>query len=385
MSLFYNLHQIDDRSMAVFRRSDREAHSYWYNIVTLEPISAELRELIREDLQKEWHWARLENFRWRVKMNWATVDDQLVLLNDEHGAVTRKKLRLFCNKITAFYWLQTAQLYSGSGERMLMPSIVFATIYREWSQYYDLQQNIEFEHYIANPVRITSNGPSTIRGVLKAHHSLSTQACDLMTKSRQDNRLVSNRLTTELQRYDIHPLYKAIILLIDRYEIDFQSDLVELFRLEDEAQQQTVLIVRSGSEAGLSAPISFDSLRAKSLPLDRSDVDGQPMIDIVRTSLATAVRFVLDLEQRENIAYPESVQDYGSDSDISPRSHIKAVDGSERHGPESWADAHIEKAEKYGYDSGFTTRLSIRRVQAAMVGENFAELTPIPFGNRWKE
>ena len=379
MSFPFNLHQNDDRSPD-FRRSDREAHSYWRGVVTLEPISEELRELIREDLQKKWRCSRLENFRWRVKVNWGTVDGHLVLLNDENGAVTPEQLLLFCNKTTAFYWLQTAQSNGASGERKLMPRIVFATIYREWSQYYDFQPNIEFGHYIANPIRITSNGPSTIRGVLKAHHSLCMQACDLMAKG-----LASRPLRTELRRHDIHPLYKAIILLIDRYEIDFQSDLDGLFSLEDAAQQQTVLIVRTGLEASLSAPISFDSLRAESLPLDRSDVDGQPMIDIVRTSLTTAVRFILDLEKREIIAYPESVQDCALDPSINPVSPFRAVDGSARHDPETWADALIEAAEKHGYDDDPITWTSIRRVQAAMVGENFGELTPTPFGNKWKE
>ena len=188
-----------------------------------------------------------------------------------------------------------------------------------------------------------------------------------------------------MRTYDIHPLYKAIILLIDRYEIGFQSDLDGLFNLEDAAEQQTVLIVRTGLEAGLSAKISFDSLRAKSLPLDRSDIDGQPEIDIVRTSLTTAVRFVLDLEKIEIIAHPKSVRDCAWDPSINPGSPIRAVDGSARHDPETWADALIEAAEKYGYDDDPITRNSIRRVQAAMVGEKFGELTPVPFGNKWKE
>ena len=104
-----------------------------------------------------------------------------------------------------------------------------------------------------------------------------------------------------------------------------------LFSLEEAAQQQTVLIVRTGLEASLSAPISFDSLRAQSLPLDRSEVDGEPTIHIVRTSLTTAVRFILDLENREIIAHPENVQDCTLDHGIDPPPPIKAVDRSTRH------------------------------------------------------
>ena len=143
--------------------------------------------------------------------------------------------------------------------------------------------------------------------------------------------------------------------------------------------------MRTGLEAGLSAKISSDSLRPNSLPLERSDMEGQPVIDIVRTSLMTIVRFILDLERREIIAHPRSVQDCAWDPNINPGSPITAVDGSTRHDPETWADALIEAAEKYGYDDGPITRASICRVQAAMIRENFGELTPIPFGNKWKE
>ena len=200
MSFPNKLNPNDDRS-ANFRRSDREALLYWRHVLAPEWISDELRELIREDLRKQWHLSRLEKFRWRVKVIWGTVDDQLMLLNNEKGAVTPERLHLFCNKTTAFYWLQTAQSIGALGERKLMPRIVFATIYREWSQYYDFQPNIEFGHYIANPIRITTTGPSTIRGVLKAHHSLCMQACDLMTEARQECGLASKSLGTDLRRY----------------------------------------------------------------------------------------------------------------------------------------------------------------------------------------
>ena len=67
-----------------------------------------------------------------------------------------------------------------------MPRIVFATIYREWSQYYDFQPNVEFGRYITNPILITSNDPSTIRDVLKVHHPLCMQACDLVAKASNE-------------------------------------------------------------------------------------------------------------------------------------------------------------------------------------------------------
>jgi len=76
------------------------------------------------------------------------------------------------------------------------------------------------------------------------------------------------------------------------------EDFISLRQL---AKNQTVLLAREGAEDGLSAPTSFESLRSQPLLLDRSGIIAQD-IDIVKVSLATAVRFFIDLEIREDLA-----------------------------------------------------------------------------------
>ena len=190
------------------------------------------------------------------------------------------------------------------GKITLMPNVIAAAIFREWSLCHNSQPNIEFGHYFANPVRIASNGPSTVPGVIKAHSSLCTQACDVLTETKQGKGNIHLPVKTELQRYNLHPLYQAIVLIIDRLEIEHlrkrQAD--GFIGLQYIAQHQNVLIARTGVEAGLSAPISFESLQIESLPLERPDVDGEPNINVIRTSLATAVRFIIGLEHREKFA-----------------------------------------------------------------------------------
>ncbi len=204
----------------------------------------------------------------------------------------------------------------------------------------------------------------------------------MVAKYKHDNRPAFGDVGGVLLKYDIHPLYKAIILVIDRNETVFEREVGKWFAVKDGAQPQTVLLVRTGLEAGLSGPISFECLRSKSLPLDRSDLDGQPVIDIVRVSLSDAVRFILDLETREATARPESAHNCTIDTTICPSLPRNAGLGDN---PITWADAMIEAAEKNGYDSEHETCMSIRRVQAALVGENFSELTPTPFENGWIE
>lgn len=50
----------------------------------------------------------------------------------------------------------------------------------------------------------------------------------------------------------------------------------------------------------LSQPIAFKSLQSKALPLDRVDFDGRANIDVIRVRLPNVIRFVVDLENRED-------------------------------------------------------------------------------------
>lgn len=74
--------------------------------------------------------------------------------------------------------------------------------------------------------------------------------------------------------------------------------------LDEVSRKQSVMMVWTGNESGLSAPISFGNIRAQSLPLDRSDTTPSNNTDAVRVSLATAVAFIADLNLRKKTAYP---------------------------------------------------------------------------------
>ena len=169
-------------------RSDSKADRYWRQIETTTiPISQNLRELIRADLKKYWYFKRLENSRWRVKVNWNTDDTQLVLFENETGTVTPEQILHFCNKATALYYLQTAYHDNAFGKKTLIPGMIFAIIGREWLRYYASKPNIEFGYYVANPVRVATGGPSDIYGIIQAHKSLCKQLAELIVKVRQEN------------------------------------------------------------------------------------------------------------------------------------------------------------------------------------------------------
>ncbi|KAF7508671.1 hypothetical protein GJ744_009063 [Endocarpon pusillum] len=56
-------------------RSDREIDKYWSSVVMEEPVSDDLKALVRTDLKKAWHFRRDMEFRQNTKTRWATIDN----------------------------------------------------------------------------------------------------------------------------------------------------------------------------------------------------------------------------------------------------------------------------------------------------------------------
>jgi hypothetical protein len=345
-----------------------EIDRYWNSVVTKEPIPSKIKQLVKADLIKSWHSYRYESYRQNMQINWATIDDQRITLGD---TTSHLDYSLLCNKATACYWLPSAQYLLNNGERNL-DKIIFAAIFEEWIRCDD--QNIEFDHFFAGPIRITSTGPSTITEVIAAHQSLCRQTDDMLSSTE------SPRLR---EHHSLIAPFRAVVVIFDRLdEIDIESggfkDLCKL------AQHQTVLLVRTGTETALREPISFDSLKPQSLPLECTDIMPDS-IDVIRVSIATAIRFVVQLEQKENPALSRANNDldhrltpvrprlFGDPKTNLPSEVILGSPGANR-SPESWANIAMAGAEEYGYDSVIETWYSIRRVQSNLLGQDYADL-----------
>lgn len=155
-------------------------------------------------------------------------------------------------------------------------------------------------------------------------------------------------------------------------------------RLRDIAHLQSIIIVHSGAEEYSSAPTSFESLRSKALPLDRTDFDGEPDFDVIRVPWPDAVRFVVDLEKREDVAGFGEMKKPNIDRSLSDTcQQVSPEDGGFCDDQHKWADEHIAAAEKHGYEHCVHTRDSIRGVQAEMNNELYIDLTPWWFAPRW--
>ena len=97
-----------------------DVENFWRSTITEEQLPDHLKDLVRADLEKAWYYARIENFHKAMKMKWATVDTERVVLGDtvnilDHGCLTD----YLCNKPTALYWLQSAQRTNGLGQTLI--------------------------------------------------------------------------------------------------------------------------------------------------------------------------------------------------------------------------------------------------------------------------
>ena len=124
-----------------------------------------MREQIRMELRREWYNNREIMFGYTMKRRWTsgwneTIIDSSTISRD---AIDSMQLRKFCNKPTTLYWAHSAQM------KDICPRLIFGCIHKEWFRCYDNHPRMDFEHFFANPVRITSTGPTTISDILEAH------------------------------------------------------------------------------------------------------------------------------------------------------------------------------------------------------------------------
>ena len=301
----------------------------------------------------------------------------------------KRKARFCCNRPSAFYWLPSIQeTPNGKNFGTPTPTYIFATIFGEWYRQYNNQPNIEFGHFLANPVRVIDRGPATISGIVKAHFSLLEKAESTLREvtDQGESRFLPQK--GKATRYMIHPLYKALILMVDRNELGGRlKEYIRpdrYIRLQDIAHFQSVVIARTGAEEHLSAPISFEGLRNKALPLDRTDFNGKLNIDVIRVNIPDAVRFVIDLEKREDSTAIGETTTPDIDRSINETCEkVFPADGDSCNDSHKWADEHIIAAEKHSYEYCVHTADSIRRVQAQMHGDVYKDLSPMWFAPRW--
>ena len=372
----------------------RLLEQYRRSLETKSPVAPEMKSLLKAELRSIWYEDRHHKFLAAVKLNWRRTDQYKIVLNDALGKVETHKVHYLCNKLTAFYWLPSAQQADQYGQPQWTIDLITAAVYEEWYHFHKNDPPIDFQRFFASPVRITSTGPSTIAGVIVAHISICKQAAYVL-------QLIDS--TAYLHKhYSFLPLFQAIVVVVDSlYLGPFDGDEIPSSSYHGFSQHQTVVIARTGVEDGMSAPISLESLRDEAVTFQPSAVKGE-RLDLIRVPLATAVQFITNLQVREErlrcnpsdevlakippFLPPElrsRILEFAipRDLDICPSPPKGFLKKSVSNSPEAWADANILSAEEHEYETNWHIKECIDRIQASLTETGRPKMGFLRFGD----
>ena len=284
-------------------------------------LSPEVIDKVMKDLRRQWFIEEMDQYCIELQNIWLPrtleiyYDHKMLDLDSirdpqKRGRripyIDKKREYLFCNKTTVFYWTESAttQLRGRSG------NVILGGIWNAWCDALGREPHFQLDEFFAVPVRVKEQFAKTIPGILRAHKQICAQIRKSMKENSDPNTIIGWQIFWPNPRYfKLQSLCEALITVFDEFLFHNYRGVakhVDGFRhFDDVAQKESILLVRTGNENGLSAPISFESLKDQALPLARSEDMGN--IDIIRVTLQVGVRFVANLLLREQAAFPESV------------------------------------------------------------------------------
>ena len=151
----------------------KKAHNFplsqepdWPRLPKEEPLVREMEAKLRVELRRyHWFFGRDVIYRRETKTIWTSEYSWMFTHKTRTSLpymLNPHRLKQFCNKPTTLYWAHSAQ---PSNRCPLLP---FGCIYKEWFRCRDDNPNFEIGYFFfANPVRITSDGPTTIPQFLR--------------------------------------------------------------------------------------------------------------------------------------------------------------------------------------------------------------------------
>ncbi|RDL38292.1 Uncharacterized protein BP5553_02632 [Venustampulla echinocandica] len=283
----------------------------------LPPLSPQLVTEVRADLRRDWFLTETDQYRVELGLirsppNPLYLDHKML----ELGSIPSPQKRgrripyinacmeyLFYNKATVFYWTESAatNMVGRYGP------VILGGIWNAWSNALGREPHIPLDEFFAVPVSVKEEYSKTVPGILRAHGHIYAQVRKALEANNRSNAVTKLCKPWPDPRYfKLHSICEALIIVFDEYKsVDVEKHVDGFRHYDDVAQHQSVMLVRTVHENGLSAPISFKYLKDKALPLARSEDMGA--IDVIRVPLQVGVHFVANLLLREEAAFPESV------------------------------------------------------------------------------
>ena len=362
-------HKMSSEPLANLEGVDQSASDQYLK----EPFATKLRA----ELKKQYLWKQEGQFGADMKYLWS-ADVRMPTITTLTPEISNDAtLRIMCNKPTFFYWALSAQT-PGTIE---CPRMVFAEIYKAWFRCHDNNKpDIRYGRFFAYPTRITSTGPQTIPELLQAHAHIYDQSAVRMESIRSGK--VSSIICKgrHWRRYNLLPLCQAIVILYDEHLPDVAHESDGTFSLDKDVERRTAVMILTGHSSGLSSPIDFDPIRSSSLPVARDDIGAIDASNVIRVPLKTAVKFIAELQQREEAA-SRSSKPLATDKLNGPRKHIPWEDvDNEDDFVESVLDRPYEDRSKQDH-----LDYALKKFEMENRGETFVSegIVDEGFGHHW--
>ncbi|KAF5587858.1 hypothetical protein FPANT_6798 [Fusarium pseudoanthophilum] len=182
-------------------------------------------------------------------------------------------------------------------------------LYRHWFKPYE--SDIEHGRYIAKSITFrhhTRDTEPTLADILEFHQKLIQSFSSAIFRGATPEKLQRTSIlpfpTTSGQppedlymalnrTHTIRPLFKSLFMVIHQTKVSRR----ERFTVE-EIDNLPVSLVYTGSAEGLSRPISFHSLHCNRQDFAEHNISDSSLCS-VRTNLKSAIRFIMNLEERE--------------------------------------------------------------------------------------
>lgn len=270
--------------------------------------------------------------------------------------------------------------------RQFGPCVLGRYIWGKWFSWHDGRPPFLGYQRFSKPITLKGTRLRDVQNILGLHRSL----CDAVSIGLSQRELPrrspsmhrSSHIRLKPRRMNLRTykdrgremayLFRAIVIIVDDQVMQYKepefccpvpapgSPKASACNRSWVASQNSVLLLRTGDDAHLSSPISFQSLydSGKALPVNRPDCDDDGMT-AVRVKIDAALEFVFDLIHREQEAIPA----IGLAAEIENRQHWEVC--------EQWVDGVMEHAGRVGIDKNGHTWQAVRRAKAALNGEAF--------------
>ncbi|KAI2469931.1 hypothetical protein F4781DRAFT_442209 [Annulohypoxylon bovei var. microspora] len=284
------------------------------------PLTPEELGLVRGHLGDIFHEEACASLRCHptFRTGWARNLEMAPAPQDQDSDATRwfPDICDYANKQTAVYFVGGGPRPDSAGHRHgYTDRRLGCYIYRAWHALHGGRPNLQRRHFFAKALRVPASESAgwSVPGVVAAHRRL----CDA-TAARLGSEVV--RLRCEDAASGAFPgtartwcehglslrhLFRAVVLVADEHVLPVECPEVAAW-LERLMPECRVLMVRTGDDAHLSRPVSFERLvrEGKTIPLGLEEGRLAEELGVVRVKIGVAMRFLFDLQAEEEAAIP---------------------------------------------------------------------------------